>query len=166
MFAIGKLYIFANVKQLFLAKMKYLIIGGVAGGATTAARLRRVDEEGEIIMLEKGPHISYANCGLPYYIGGVIKDRSKLLVQTPESFGKRFNIDVRIYSEATEIDSDKKEVTVYNHQTKETYTISYDKLILSPGAKPVVPPIPGINSPKILTLRNVEDTDRIKVSVR
>lgn len=162
MFAIGKLYIFANVKQLFLAKMKYLIIGGVAGGATTAARLRRVDEEGEIIMLEKGPHISYANCGLPYYIGGVIKDRSKLLVQTPESFGKRFNIDVRIYSEATEIDSEKKEVTVYNHQTKETYTISYDKLILSPGAKPVVPPIPGINSPKILTLRNVEDTDRIK----
>ncbi|QZE14010.1 FAD-dependent oxidoreductase [Halosquirtibacter laminarini] len=142
--------------------MKYLIIGGVAGGATTAARLRRVDEKSEIIMLEKGPHISYANCGLPYYIGGVIKDRSKLLVQTPESFGKRFNIDVRIYSEAIEIDSEQKNVTVLNHQTEEKYTLSYDKLVLSPGAKPIVPPIPGINSPKILTLRNVVDTDRIK----
>ncbi|MDC1105667.1 FAD-dependent oxidoreductase [Prolixibacteraceae bacterium] len=142
--------------------MKYLIIGGVAGGATTAARLRRVDEQSEIIMLEKGPYISYANCGLPYYIGGIIKDRSKLLVQTPEGFGKRFNIDVRTYSEAVEIDSENKEVTVLNHQTDETYKLSYDKLVLSPGAKPVVPPIPGINSPKILTLRNVEDTDRIK----
>ncbi|QZT35988.1 FAD-dependent oxidoreductase [Halosquirtibacter xylanolyticus] len=142
--------------------MKYLIIGGVAGGATTAARLRRVDENSEIIMLEKGPYISYANCGLPYYIGGIIKDRSKLLVQTPEGFGKRFNIDVRTLSEAIEIDSEKKEVSVLNHQTKETYKLSYDKLVLSPGAKPVIPPIPGINSPKILTLRNVEDTDRIK----
>ena len=142
--------------------MKYIIVGGVAGGATTAARLRRVDEKAEIIMFEKGPHISYANCGLPYYIGGVIKEREKLLVQTPESFGSRFNIDIRILSLVTAIDTDKKQVSVQSIKTGETYTESYDKLVLSPGASPVKPPIPGINLPNIFTLRNVEDTDKIK----
>ncbi len=142
--------------------MKYVIIGGVAGGATTAARLRRIDEKAEIIMFEKGPHISYANCGLPYYIGGVIKDREKLLVQTPESFGARFNIDIRIYSMVTSIDPQKKEVTIQSIKTGESYTESYDKLVLSPGASPVKPPIPGIDLPNIFTIRNVEDTDKIK----
>ena len=122
--------------------MKYVIVGGVAGGATTAARLRRVDEQAEIVMFEKGPHISYANCGLPYYIGGVIKEREKLLVQTPESFGGRFNIDIRTYSMVTSIDPDKKEVTVKSMKTGESYSESYDKLVLSPGASPVKPPIP------------------------
>ncbi len=142
--------------------MKYLIVGGVAGGATTAARLRRVDEKAEIIMFEKGPHISYANCGLPYYIGGVIKEREKLLVQTPESFGARFNIDIRVYSMVTSIDPKKKEVSVKSLKTGDVYTESYDKLVLSPGASPVKPPIPGIDLPNIYTLRNVEDTDKIK----
>ena len=142
--------------------MKYLIVGGVAGGATTAARLRRIDEKAEIIMFEKGPHISYANCGLPYYIGGVIKEREKLLVQTPESFGARFNIDIRVFSMVTSVDPQKKEVTVKSIQTGDVYTESYDKLVLSPGASPVKPPIPGIELPNIFTLRNVEDTDKIK----
>lgn len=145
--------------------MKYVIIGGVAGGATTAARLRRIDENAEIIMLEKGPHISYANCGLPYYIGGVIKDRNKLLVQTPESFNARFNIDIRIHSEVTAVNSDVKSVEVKNILTGEMYTETYDKLILSPGASAIKPPIPGINSPNIFTLRNVQDTDKIKAFV-
>ncbi len=145
--------------------MKYVIVGGVAGGATTAARLRRIDEKAEIIMLEKGPHISYANCGLPYYIGGVIKEREKLLVQTPESFGSRFNIDIRIHSMVTDIDTAKKEVTINSVKTGDKYTESYDKLVLSPGAFPVKPPIPGIDLPQIFTLRNVEDTDKIKAFV-
>lgn len=145
--------------------MKYIIVGGVAGGATTAARLRRVDEDAEIIMCEKGPHISYANCGLPYYIGGVIKERDKLLVQTPESFGNRFNIDVRIHTEVKDIDAASKKVKIYNSRTGETYYETYDKLVLSPGASPVRPPIPGIDSPNIFTLRNVQDTDRIKAFV-
>ncbi len=142
--------------------MKYLIVGGVAGGATTAARLRRIDEKAEIIMFEKGPHISYANCGLPYYIGGVIKEREKLLVQTPETFGARFNIDIRVYSMVTSIDPKKKEITVKSLKTGDVYNESYDKLVLSPGASPVKPPIPGIDLPNIYTLRNVEDTDKIK----
>ncbi|MCW3787109.1 FAD-dependent oxidoreductase [Plebeiibacterium sediminum] len=142
--------------------MKYLIVGGVAGGATTAARLRRIDEKAEIIMFEKGPHISYANCGLPYYIGGVIKEREKLLVQTPESFGSRFNIDIRVFSMVTSVDPNKKEITVKSIKTGDVYTESYDKLVLSPGATPVKPPIPGIELPNIFTLRNVEDTDKIK----
>ncbi|WP_282039491.1 CoA-disulfide reductase [Saccharicrinis aurantiacus] len=145
--------------------MKYIIVGGVAGGATTAARLRRVDEEAEIIMLEKGPHISYANCGLPYYIGGVIKDRDKLLVQTPESFNARFNIDIRTYSMLTSINTEAKSIEVKKMQTGEVYTETYDKLILSPGASAVKPPIPGIHSDNIFTLRNVEDTDKIKAFV-
>ncbi|ARV14373.1 FAD-dependent oxidoreductase [Polaribacter sp. SA4-12] len=145
--------------------MKYVIVGGVAGGATTAARLRRIDENAEIIMLEKGPHISYANCGLPYYIGGIIKDRDKLLVQTPESFNARFNIDIRIHSEVVSVNSADKSLEVKKMQTGEVYTETYDKLILSPGASPIKPPIPGINSPNIFTLRNVLDTDKIKAFV-
>lgn len=119
--------------------MKYLIIGGVAGGATTAARLRRNDEKSSIVMLERGEYISYANCGLPYYIGGEIKERNNLFVQTPETFGKRFNIDVRNFSEAIAIHPDKKVVEVKNLQTGEIYEEPYDKLVLSPGAEPVKP---------------------------
>ena len=140
--------------------MKYIIIGGVAGGATAAARIRRNTEKAEIILFEKGEYISYANCGLPYYIGGVISDRERLFVQTPESFGKRFNIDVRTRSEVTAIDVKKKEVTV--RTAGKTYTESYDKLLLSPGASPVRPPLPGIDTEGIFTLRNVNDTDHIK----
>ncbi|MCW0484225.1 CoA-disulfide reductase [Gaoshiqia sediminis] len=141
---------------------KYVIIGGVAGGATAAARLRRLDEHAEIIMFERGPNISYANCGLPYYIGGTITEREKLLVQTPESFRARLNVDVRIMQEVTRINREEKTVEVLNHQTKATYTESYDKLVVSPGAEPVKPPIAGINDPAIFTLRNVLDTDKIK----
>ncbi|WP_301746971.1 FAD/NAD(P)-binding oxidoreductase, partial [uncultured Duncaniella sp.] len=144
--------------------MKYLIIGGVAGGATAAARIRRISEEAEIILFEKGEHISYANCGLPYYIGGVIAEREKLLVQTPESFGQRFNIDVRVNSEVTAINPKAKTVTVTGPDGS-SYTESYDRLLLSPGASPVRPPLPGINSEGIYTLRNVADTDRIKAKV-
>ena len=141
--------------------MKYLIIGGVAGGATAAARLRRVDEAADIILLEKGAYISYANCGLPYYIGGVIEDRAKLLVQTPQSFGQRFRIDVRVENEAVAIDPARKAVTV-RRADGTTYEETYDKLLLSPGATPVRPPLEGIGEEGIFTLRNVDDTDRIK----
>ncbi len=144
--------------------MKYLIIGGVAGGATAAARIRRLTEEAEIILFEKGEYISYANCGLPYYIGGVIAEREKLLVQTPESFGKRFNIDVRINSEVISIDPVAKTVTVTAPDGTQ-YKESYDRLLLSPGASPVRPPLPGIDSEGIFTLRNVADTDMIKAYV-
>ena len=140
---------------------KYLIVGGVAGGATAAARIRRNTEQAEIILFEKGQYISYANCGLPYYIGGVIEERDRLFVQTPEAFGKRFNIDVRVNSEVTRIETDKKLVHVRTSDGRE-YTESYDKLLLSPGASPVRPPLPGIDSEGIFTLRNVADTDRIK----
>ncbi len=141
--------------------MKHVIIGGVAGGATAAARIRRADESAEIILLEKGKYISYANCGLPYYIGGVISDRDNLFVQTPEGFGKRFNIDVRVENEVTDIDTAAKTVTVKKTDGS-SYTESYDKLLLSPGSTPVVPPLKGIDSEGIFTLRNVMDTDRIK----
>ena len=140
---------------------KYLIVGGVAGGATAAVRIRRLTEDAEIILFEKGAYISYANCGLPYYIGGVIEERDRLFVQTPEAFGKRFNIDVRTRSEVIAIHPEKKQVTVRSAEGKE-YTENYDKLLLSPGASPVVPPLPGIQSEGIFTLRNVDDTDRIK----
>lgn len=140
---------------------KYVIIGGVAGGATAAARIRRNTEQAEIILFEKGEHISYANCGLPYYIGGVIEERERLFVQTPEAFGKRFNIDVRVNSEVVGIYPDKKSVSVRTSDGRE-YTESYDKLLLSPGATPVRPPLPGIDSEGIFTLRSVADTDRIK----
>ena len=142
--------------------MKVVIIGGVAGGASAAARLRRLDEKAEIIMLEKGEYISFANCGLPYYIGGEIKQKSALTLQTPRSFNARFNVDVRTLSEAVKIDPARKVVTVLNHQTNETYEQGYDKLILSPGAEPFVPPIEGAKSSKVFTLRNIPDTYRIK----
>ncbi|MCM1317522.1 MAG: FAD-dependent oxidoreductase [Bacteroides sp.] len=141
--------------------MKYIIIGGVAGGATAAARIRRIDEHAEIVLFEKGEHISYANCGLPYYVGGTIADRDKLFVQTPEAFGRRFNITVKTLSEVTKIDPTVKTVTVKTVGGEE-YTESYDKLLLSPGASPVRPPLPGIDSEGIFTLRNVADTDAIK----
>ncbi len=141
---------------------KYLIIGGVAGGATTAARLRRLDESAEIIMFERGEHISYANCGLPYYVGGVIKERENLLLQTPESFKARLNVDVRVKNEVIKINKEEKNVEVLDLTTNTTYIESYDKLVLSPGAEPVRPPIPGINDDIIFTVRNVKDTDRIK----
>ena len=141
--------------------MKIIIVGGVAGGATAAARIRRNTEKAEIILFEKGAYISYANCGLPYYIGGVIEERDRLFVQTPEAFGQRFNIDVRTHSEVTAIDVKRKEVTVRTADGK-TYRESYDKLLLSPGASPVRPPLKGIDSEGIFTLRNVSDTDRIK----
>lgn len=142
--------------------MKIIIIGGVAGGATTAARLRRLDENAEIILLERGEHISYANCGLPYYLGGTIVDRDRLFVQTPETFHATLNIDVRVLNEATEIDREQKRVKILRHQTGESYWENYDKLVLSPGAEPVRPPIAGIDAQGIFTLRNVADTDRIK----
>ncbi len=140
---------------------KVLIVGGVAGGASAAARLRRLSEDIEIIMFERDEYISFANCGLPYYIGESIKERSKLLVQTPESMKARFNIDVRIHSEVIKVDADKKTVTVKS-KDKGTYEESFDSLILSPGAKAMRPNIPGIQSEKIMTLRNIPDTDKIK----
>lgn len=145
--------------------MKYIIIGGVAGGASTAARLRRMDEKASIVLFEKGSYISYANCGLPYYIGDVITERNKLFVQTAASFKQRFNIDARVESEVLKIDPVAKNVTVKNLRTGETYTELYDKLVLSPGAEPVRPPLEGINSEGIFTLRNVTDTDKIKAFV-
>ena len=143
---------------------KVLIVGGVAGGATAAARLRRLDENAEIIMFERDEYISFANCGLPYYIGDVIKERDKLLVQTPESMKARFNIDVRINSEVTSIDTIKKVVTVKS-KTKGTYEESYDYLVLSPGAKSKKTDIEGISSKRVFTLRNIPDTDNIKTYV-
>lgn len=143
------------------ASKRFIIVGGVAGGATAAARIRRLTEDAEIVLFEKGEYISYANCGLPYYIGGVIEDRNRLFVQTPEAFGKRFNIDVRTKSEVTAINTAAKQVTIRTADGKE-YTENYDKLLLSPGASPVVPPLKGIESKGIFTLRNVSDTDRIK----
>jgi len=142
--------------------MKIVIIGGVAGGASAAARLRRLDERAEIVMLEKGEYISFANCGLPYYIGGEIRQKSALTLQTPESFNARFNVDVRTMSEAVKIDRQKKKVSVLNHRTGETYEEPYDKLILSPGAEPFVPPVEGATSSRVFTLRNIPDTYRIK----
>ena len=141
--------------------MKHIIIGGVAGGATAAARIRRADEQAEIILIERGKYISYANCGLPYYIGGTIREREKLFVQTPAAFGKRFNIDVRTESEVTAIDTEKKTVTVRKVDDT-TYEETYDRLLLSPGSSPVRPPLPGIDTEGIFCLRNVDDTDNIK----
>jgi CoA-disulfide reductase len=153
-----------NNKQLkggiFMSK-KILVVGGVAGGASTVARLRRLDENAEIVMFERDEYISFANCGLPYYIGGTIKEREKLLVQTPESMHDRFNIDVRINSEVIGVDVNKKTVKV-NNKNKGIYEESYDYLVLSPGAKAIRPNIQGINSNRIFTLRNIPDTDNIK----
>lgn len=141
---------------------KVLIVGGVAGGASTAPRLRRLDERAEIIMFERGEYVSFANCGLPYYIGGEIKEKSALTVQTPKDFVDKFDIDVRVLNEVTAIDTAKKAVTVKNLQTGESYEESYDKLVLSMGAEPLRPPIPGSDSERVFTLRNIPDTYRIK----
>lgn len=141
--------------------MKVIVIGGVAGGASAAARLRRLDEKAEIIILEKGEYISYANCGLPYYIGNVIKNKEDLLVQTPESMQARFNIDVRIFSEALSIDKQAHKVRVKDHRTGRVYDEAYDKLVLSPGAEPKRPPIEGLDLEGVFTLRTVPDTYRI-----
>lgn len=142
--------------------MKVVIIGGVAGGASAAARLRRLDESAEIIMLERGPYISYANCGLPYYVGGEINQKEALTLQTPQSFHQRFGIDVRTEHEAFEINPEKKTVLIRELATGKDYEESYDKLILSPGGEPARPPIPGIDSPNVFTLRTVPDSIRIR----
>ena len=142
--------------------MKVVIIGGVAGGASAAARLRRLNESAKIIILERGEYVSFANCGLPYYIGGVITDSDDLTLQTPESFWKRFRIDVRVRHEVTDIDTAAKTVTVHGLDTGKTYTESYDKLILSPGARPSAPDMPGLDSDRVFTLRTVEDTLKIR----
>jgi NADPH-dependent 2,4-dienoyl-CoA reductase/sulfur reductase-like enzyme/rhodanese-related sulfurtransferase len=144
---------------------KVLIIGGVAGGASTAARLRRIDEQAEIIMFEKGQYISFANCGLPYYIGGAIEERKNLLVQTADAMRARFKIDVRDLSEVIGIDKENKKVKVKDLRTGNTYEESYDNLVLSPGATPIKPPIPGIENPGIYTIRDIPDTDAIKAHV-
>jgi len=145
--------------------MKTIIIGGVAGGATTAARLRRLDEKSEIILFERGEYVSYANCGLPYYIGGTIAERDKLFVQTVDGFINRFGIDIRIKSEVRSIDPKNKYVTVYDIANNREYTESYDKLIVSTGAEPIKPPMPGIDDNRIFSLRNVPDMDQIKMYV-
>ena len=134
---------------------KIVIIGGVAGGATAAARLRRLDEQAEIVVIERTGFVSYANCGLPYYVGGVIEDREDLTLESPESFFSRFNIDVRVSSEVTAIDREHKTVTVFSHGEGREYVESYDKLILSPGAKAMIPNTPGVYSERVLTLRTV-----------
>ena len=142
--------------------MKVVIIGGVAGGATAAARLRRLDEEAEIVVLERTGYVSYANCGLPYYVGGVITDRDELTLQTPEGFRRRFGIDVRVGHEALAICPAEHRVEVRRLADGGTYTETYDKLILSPGARPVLPGLPGEDDPRVFTLRTVEDTLRIR----
>ena len=142
--------------------MKVVIIGGVAGGASAAARLRRLNEQAKIIVVERGPYVSFANCGLPYYIGGEIRDRSALTLQTPQSFLTRFNIDVRVRCEAVKIDPAAKTVTLRDLESGGETLESYDKLILSPGASPVRPPIPGAELEGVFTLRNIPDTDAIR----
>lgn len=142
--------------------MKTIIIGGVAGGASAAARLRRLDETAEIVVLERGEYVSFANCGLPYYIGGVITNQNNLTLQTPESLWARFHIDVRVNSEAVKINPESKTVTVKNLKSDENYEESYDNLILSPGAEPIKPNIAGINNDFVFTLRNIPDTLKIK----
>lgn len=142
-------------------KEKVIIVGGVAGGASTATRLRRMNEEAEILLIEKGPYISFANCGLPYYIGGVIEERESLLLQTPEAMKNRFDIDVRVNQEVLQIHQESKEVEIYCHVQKKNYREKYDRLVLSPGSTPLKPPIPGIESEGIFSLWNIPDVDRI-----
>ena len=142
--------------------MKVVIVGGVAGGATAAARIRRLEESAQIVVFERSGYVSYANCGLPYYIGGVIADEEELTLQTPESFWSRFRIDVRVRHEVTAIHPQSKTVTVQNLESGETFEESYDKLILSPGAKPTRPKLEGVELERVFTLRTVEDTLRIR----
>ncbi len=148
-----------------MKQKKVVIIGGVAGGASAAARLRRLDENAHIVVVERGPYISFANCGLPYYLGGTIQDRAALTLQTPESFKARFNVDVRVFSEAVSIQPDNKTITIHNHNTGEEYEESYDSLILSMGADASMPPIPGIDSKKVFTVRNIPDTVAVKTYI-
>jgi NADPH-dependent 2,4-dienoyl-CoA reductase/sulfur reductase-like enzyme len=148
-----------------MSNAKKILIVGVAGGASAAARLRRLDEKANIIIFERGEYISFANCGLPYHIGGAIKERDRLLVQTPAKMRQRFNIDVRTQSEVTAVNPAFKEITVNDLQSSRQYTETYDALILSPGAEPIRPPLPGIDSPGVFTLRNIPDMDAIKKRV-
>lgn len=140
---------------------KIVIVGGVAGGASAATRARRLDEQAHIVLLERGPYVSFANCGLPYYVGNVIKERSKLAVQTPQSLHARFNLDVRVQSEVVAIDTAAHEVTVSDAQAGTTYVERYDKLLLAPGAEPVRPPLPGTDLDRVLTVRSIPDVDRV-----
>ena len=142
--------------------MKVVIVGGVAGGATAAARIRRLDEQAEILVFERSGYISYANCGLPYYIGDQITDSEELTLQTPESFFSRFRVKMKVHHEVTRIHPDRKTVSVKNLETGEEFEETYDKLILSPGAKPARPRLAGVDMDKVFTLRTVEDTFRIK----
>src|SRR6516164_4960986 len=142
--------------------MKLVIVGGVAGGASAAARARRLSEDAQIVLLERGPEVSFANCGLPYYVGGEIVERDKLLVVTPERLQTRFKLDVRTRSSVEAIDRTAKKVRVRDLSTGREYEQSYDKLILAPGAAPLRPPIPGIDLPGVFTLRDLQDVDRIK----
>ena len=142
--------------------MKVVIVGGVAGGATAAARIRRLDEQAEIVIFERSGYISYANCGLPYYVGDVIEDPEELTLQTPESFFARFRIDARVHHEVIAIHTDRKTVSVRDLKTGNVFEENYDKLILSPGAKPTQPNMSGVDLPNVFTLRTVEDTLRIK----
>ena len=142
--------------------MKVIIVGGVAGGASAAARIRRLDEEAEILVFERSGHVSYANCGLPYYIGGVIQDPGELTLQTPESFFSRFRIVMKVHHEVTAIHPGKKTVSVKNLESGQEFEERYDKLLLSPGARPTQPRLPGSGIDKLFTLRTVEDTLRIR----
>ena len=142
--------------------MKVIIVGGVAGGATAAARIRRLDEQAEIVVFERSGYISYANCGLPYYVGDIITDTDELKLQTPESFFRRFRVDMKVRHEVVTIHPENKTVTVRNLDTDTDFEESYDKLILSPGAKPTQPDMPGVEIKNVFTLRTVEDTFRIK----
>ena len=146
------------------SRRRVVIVGGVAGGMSTATRLRRRDEHVEIVVLEKSGHVSFANCGLPYYIGGVIENRSELLLQTPEALWGRFRIDVRIHTQVMSIDAQAREVSIHNLRTGEEDSIAYDELVLSPGASPLIPPIPGIE--RALPLRTIEDTDAMRAAVK
>ena len=145
---------------------KVVIIGGVAGGASCAARLRRLDETAEIVLLERGEYISYANCGLPYHVGDVIKARQSLLLQTPEAMKSKFKVDVRVKNEVLSIDREKKTVSVKRVDSGEVYTEPYDTLVISTGSSPLKPPIPGIESSRVQTLWTIPDTDRIRALVR
>ncbi len=146
--------------------LKILVVGGVAGGASAATRARRMDEHAEIILFERGAYVSFANCGLPYYLGGEISDRNSLLVATPRFLAKRFRLDVRTGQEVTAIDRNRKTVTVKDHVNGNSYEQAYDKLILAPGASPLTPPLDGIDAPNAFTLRDIPDTHAIETAMR
>ncbi len=153
---------YLRTKERWKGKMKVVIVGGVAGGATAAARIRRLDENAEIVVFERSGYISYANCGLPYYIGGVITEKKDLTLQTPKSFWNRFKVDMRVRHEVCSIDAENKKVMVKNLETGEVFEENYDKLLLSPGARPTQPAVPGVDTDKVFTVRTVEDTYRVR----